>query len=109
MNGVAFEWNIRAGDILTIVGMLAMAASFVYRRGRGESTLESTVLAAMEQIEGMKRQLEGLAEVVTAQAVQNNRIDNLAEQVSSIDRRVEDMRRGNGYIRGRTALDGEYP
>jgi cell division protein FtsB len=65
--------------------------------------------ALKAELEAMQDQLKKLAEVITIQAVQTTRIDNLASQVTQMDRRVEDLRRGNGYITGRTSVDGEYP
>ena len=64
--------------------------------------------ALKEKIDGMQKELQKLAEVVTMQAVQTSRLDNLTSQLTSVERRVEDLRRGNGYVRGRAAVDGEY-
>ena len=57
--------------------------------------------ALREQMAAVQKELEKLAEVITTQAVQNTRIDNLILQMSQIDRRVEDLRKGDGYIRKR--------
>lgn len=67
--------------------------------------------ALREEVKGMKEELKGLAEVITVQAVQSTRIDNIYAQVLSIDKRVEDMRRGQGYVTRpeRKSVDGEYP
>lgn len=64
--------------------------------------------ALREDVRGMKEELKGLAEVITVQAVQSTRIDHIQAQMLSIDKRVEDMRRGKGYVRERRSVDGEY-
>ncbi len=63
------------------------------------------------EVKLIQLELRKLADVITTQAVQTTRIDNLNTQVSSLERRVEDLRRGQGYVqaRGRLAIDGEYP
>ena len=49
-------------------------------------------------MQGIQVELKKLAEVITMQAVQTNRIDNLETHLNSIERRVEDLRRGNGLV-----------
>jgi hypothetical protein len=56
----------------------------------------------------MKQELKKLADVIIQQAVQTTRMDNLSSQVASIDRRVEELRHGNGFVKGRTGVNGEY-
>ena len=57
----------------------------------------------------MQLELKKLAEVITTQAVQTTRIDNLYTQVTMLQQTIEALRRGNGFIRGRASTDGEYP
>ena len=60
-----------------------------------------------KKMETMQIELKKLAEVVITQAVQTTQIQNLAAQLTMVQRNVEDLRRGNGYVKSR--LDGEYP
>lgn len=61
------------------------------------------------EITNMKDELKKLADVIITQAVQTTRLDNLAMMVVSMEKRVEDMRRGNGFIqRGKDSVDREY-
>jgi hypothetical protein len=57
----------------------------------------------------MREELKKLATVITVQAVQTNRLDNMDVHVASLERRVEDLRRGNGFVKGREGVDREYP
>ena len=57
---------------------------------------------------GMQQELKQLANVVTTQAVQTTRIDSLSASYTLLHRTVEDLRRGNGFVRGRSGIDGEY-
>jgi TolA-binding protein len=56
----------------------------------------------------MKEEMKKLAQVITVQAVQTERIQHLAEQLSSLQREVGDLRRGNGWIQGVRGVDKEY-
>lgn len=62
------------------------------------------------ELSQMKEELKKLAEVVTMQAVQTTRIDNLRENLVMLQKTVEELRRGTGWIQGkRTGIEGEYP
>lgn len=62
-----------------------------------------------EEIRDMKDELKQLAEVIKTQAVQTERINNMEKHVVMLQETVEALRRGNGFIRGRKDVDGEYP
>jgi len=63
-----------------------------------------------QKLTGLESELKKLAEVVIMQAVQTNQIFNLNNQMTMLQRNVEDLRRGSGWITGhRTSVDGEYP
>jgi endonuclease IV len=62
-----------------------------------------------ENIKAMKEELKKLTEVVTTQAVQATEIKNLTTQVTLIQRTVEDLRRGDGFVQGRRGIDREFP
>jgi hypothetical protein len=61
-----------------------------------------------QDMNDMKQELKKLAEVIIQQAVQTTQLNNLASQVTSIERRVEELRHGNGWVTGRAGIDGEY-
>ena len=94
---------------VTIIGIAVQTALFllggyamVLRNDWSNKALKIELMA-------MQKQLEKLAEVITTQAVQTTRIDALYGLYASADRRIEDLRRGNGYVTGRSSVDGEYP
>lgn len=51
-----------------------------------------------EEVTEMKEELKTLASVITQQAVQTTRLDNLTIQVSQQGRTIEELRRGTGWI-----------
>lgn len=61
------------------------------------------------EMQGMQQQLIKLADVITQMAVQTVRVDNLNQQIVMLQKTVEDLRRGTGYVKApRAAIDGEY-
>lgn len=105
-----FEQTIRLGDILTFLGALFVGAGLLIRWGGGGQKLIDSLMQTKEELKQVREELEKLAEVITLQAVQTNQISNLTSQVTMIQRSIEDLRRGNGWIRTipRTSVDGEY-
>ena len=62
-----------------------------------------------EELVDVKDELKKLADVVITQAVQTTRLDSLNTQFALLQRTVEDLRRGTGWIKGaRQQVDGEY-
>ena len=83
---------------LTLVGIGVQTALFllggyamVLRNDWSNKALKAELVA-------MQRQLEKLSEVITIQAVQTTRIDNLHQQITMLQRNYEDLRRGTGII-----------
>lgn len=54
--------------------------------------------ALRTQMTDVTQELKKLSEVVTIQAVQTIRLDNLTALVATCQRQIEDLRRGDGYI-----------
>ena len=89
--------------VQTILWLLA-AYALVIRHDESNKHLK-------DKVEGMKEELEKLSEVITQMAVQTIRVDNLNQQVTMLQRTVEDLRRGPGWVGtpARKSIDGEYP
>lgn len=108
-----FEWTIRAGDLLTFVGGVAVAASFLYRRGGTDATtainlqsLTSEVADSKretkESIAGIQAEIKKIGDVLINQADQNRRIIHLEDD-------VREIRHGRGFVQGIGGVDREYP
>ena len=67
--------------------------------------------ALKAQMDKMSEELEKLAEVITKMAVQETHIENLRQQVTMLQRTVEELRRGDGWIKStpRGGVNGDYP
>ena len=58
----------------------------------------------------MQEELKSLAKVVTTQAVQGERLNEQSRRMTLLEERVEDLRRGKGYVNDREVkgVDREY-
>lgn len=101
--GISFEWTIKFGDILTFIGLIAAAASFLYRRGGQETGMHLTLEALALQFAEMKTEFKTFGETLQTVAVQEVKIGLLMKW-------YDELRHGQGFVRGsRTSVDGEYP
>jgi hypothetical protein len=94
-----YEWLIALG-VQTVL-FLAGGYGMVLKNDWSNQALK-------DQLLGMEEELKQLAKVITEKAVQSTRIDNLVSQVTMLQRNVEDLRRGNGFVRGQRGIDHEY-
>lgn len=93
----------------TLIGIAVQTALYLLG-GYGLVVRNDTMVKAlMKDIQGMQDELKQLSNVITAQAVQTTRIDAMMIQVASLERRLEDLRRGAGWVQHRKSVDGEYP
>jgi hypothetical protein len=97
---------LKVGEIVTITGSVGVG---LFTIGRSTSRMETLIKTQAEDIVGVQAELKKLTDVITMQAVQTTRIDNLSSLLASVEKRVEDLRHGNGYVTGRRTVDGEYP
>jgi hypothetical protein len=97
---------LKVGEIVTIIGSVGVG---LFTIGRSTSRMETLITTQAEDIIGVKTELKKLTDVITVQAVQTTRIDNLSSLITSVDKRVEELRRGVGWVTGRKGIEGEYP
>jgi hypothetical protein len=100
--GLGFEWTIRAGDLLTFIGGVCVAAAFLYRRGGSDTELKLAVTACLKEVSEMKAELSEFGRAMTKLAVQETKIDLLMKW-------YDELRRGEGFVKGTRGIDREYP
>ncbi|MDE2471882.1 MAG: hypothetical protein KGL35_24940 [Bradyrhizobium sp.] len=91
--------------IIGQTGLLLLAGGAMLVRN------DSALKGFQREINKMQQQLESLAQVVTKQAVQDVRLSEQDRRMNSIVERMEQLRKGEGYIQDRPAktVDREYP
>lgn len=95
---------------ITIIGIAIQTALYllagyalVVRHDESNKNLKA-------EVNGMQEQLKKLSEVITQMAVQTIRVDNLGQHITMLQKTVEDLRRGTGWVGtpARYSIDGEY-
>ena len=63
-----------------------------------------------DDMKAMEQELKSLAKIVTTQAVQGERLNEQSRRMTMLEERVEDLRRGKGYVNDRDVhgVDREY-
>lgn len=86
-----FEWTFRAGDILTFIGGVAIAAAFLYRRG-GEDTRTSLILKELtKDFNEMKIEFKAFSQTLAKVAVQE-------VQIGLLMKWYDELRNGIGVV-----------
>lgn len=98
------DWNVRVGDILVVLSLAGTCIFYAFRSGR----FAESIVTMQSEIRELKDLAKSLAIVITAQAVQTQRLDTQGDRLNILDKRVEDLRRGDGYIAGSRGVDREY-
>lgn len=94
-------WILLAGLGIQTLLFLAGGYAMVLRTGWSATALE-------KQLMSMEEELKKLAEVITNQAVHTNRLDNQGAQIAVMQKEIYDLRRGDGWVRGKEGIDREY-
>ena len=85
--------------IINLVALIGGAGAILYRLGVAVSRFGTIGKQQALEITILKVDVKAISEVVTKVAVQNQRLDNMAERIAMIDRRMEDLRRGEGFVK----------
>lgn len=88
------DWNVRIGDILVVVSLAGTCIFYAFRSGR----FAESIITMQREIKELKEVAKSLAIIITNQAVQTVRQDSQGERLNILDRRIEDLRKGEGYI-----------
>lgn len=97
---MSFNPTIDIGDVVKFVTMLGAALWFISKMSGRLDMVTAEIKALKDIVAGQSTQMASFAKALIDLARQE-------ERINAIDRRVEDLRRGRGFIQG--DLDGEYP
>lgn len=87
-----FEWTIRAGDLLTLVGGCVVAAAFLYRRGGDDAIVRLTLKIMTDDLAEMKTEFKSFGDTLKKVALQEMQIGLLMKW-------YDELRRGKGIVR----------
>ena len=98
--GVSLDTGLK---ILEIGSILGGGLLVMFKMGQMTAKFEVLIRGQGAEITELKANVIAMREVITNVAVQKSRLDNQADRMGQIERRLEEMRHGQGYI-----ADGEY-
>ena|ERR1700677_684088 len=103
---MSIDWNLNAGNILTILAIMSVGFGFYYRQVYDGKQFKV-------DIADIKVDLKELNKIVIALAVQKERIDsqdkrmdNQGQHINRLYKMHDDLSRGRGYLQ--REIDGEY-
>lgn len=88
------DWNVRIGDILVVLSLAGTCIFYAFRSGR----FAESIVTMQREIRELKEVAKSLAVIITQQAVQTVRLDSQGERLNMMDKRLEDLRDGKGWI-----------
>jgi len=95
MNAADADLIIRAIEVLALIGG---GGIFIFKMGRAVSRFETVAERQSDDISDMKNDMKNLTKVMMEQAVHEQRMTNLSERQTLVEKQVDDLRRGEGYI-----------
>lgn len=75
--GLAFEWTVKLGDLLTLGGGLFVAAGIFYKRGGVDAALQNTIATLGRDFGEMKEEMKIFSSAIRELAVQRTEINML--------------------------------
>ena len=106
MPDLSLDSFLKIGEITAIVGSAAAALIAV---GRSTSRVELRITRQSDDITDLKNDVKELNKLMTAVALQSQRMDMLNERINMMDRRYDELRHGQGWVTGSRGIDKEYP
>lgn len=89
------DWNVNFGNVLTI-GMIVCGWAWTLIQMRNDG------VHMQREITELKRVVERYGSLATDNAVINNRLANIEQD-------IHELRHGEGFVRGIRGVDREYP
>mgnify|MGYP003387214218 CR=1 FL=1 len=106
---IDFSHTMTWGELWTGFSGLCIAASFLFRKGGDMAKLKMAVENALTEISELKQEVSQVGQILIKLAVQNEQLNNIGQRMNMMDRRYDELRRGDGYIHGPRGVDKEYP
>jgi hypothetical protein len=105
----AFDWNIRFGDLLTLLGIIGGGLMVIIRTERqvsqnvallsaGVSAMKDDFSELRDNLKEIKVIQRDIAQILVKVAVQQNTMDSLTKRQDLLDQRFEELRHGAGFV-----------
>jgi hypothetical protein len=95
-------------EYITLLGIAVQTFLFLFGGAAMVLRTDFSNKTLKEQVARIQTDLEGLAVVVTTLAVQDERLNNQARRIDTLDDKLERLRRGDGFVAGARGVEKEY-
>lgn len=92
----------------TLIGITVQTAIFLLGGYAMVIRSDGSIKTMAKQVDGIQLELKGLSTIVTALAVQDERLNNQAQRISFVENKLEALRRGEGFVAGARGVEKEY-
>ncbi len=96
------DQTITIGNIIEIMVIAAGGISVF-------ATMRTTVRNISNKVDGMQDEIKKLGDILIGQARFDEKLTNLERRVTVHDKLLDELRHGEGFVRGRQGIDREYP
>jgi hypothetical protein len=96
------EQTITIGNIIEILVIAAGGISVF-------ATMRTTVKNINDKVDGMQDEIKKLGDILIGQARFDEKLISLEHRVTVHDKLLDELRHGEGFVRGRQGIDREYP
>lgn len=113
--------SLEIGFKVAEIGSILMGGLMLIRKlGHDSAKLEGKMDSQAARVEAtlaqqnivvgeLKEDIKALNKVITEVAVQTQRLDQMAERMNRQDRMIDELRHGQGWVKGLKGIDREYP
>lgn len=96
MSATNLDSLLKALEILAIMGASIV---FVFKLGRVTTRFELIGTMQGREISELKNEVKALSGILVNQALQTQRLDMQAERLVILEKRLEELRHGEGFVR----------
>ena len=91
------------------IGSFVLAIGLGLRaQGKASAVLDAKIENVATTMEVLKDDIKVLNKLVSEVAVTTSRLDTLGRQIERLERRQDELRHGDGFVRGPSGVDKEY-
>jgi hypothetical protein len=92
------EMTISLGNIFTILSFLVVVVVYIVTIRGDAKVLNVRLLAIDLQMSEFKAEIRKLAEVVTKQVLADQRISTMNDQITLLQKQLDEVRHGEGFV-----------
>ena len=103
-----FDLTITLGNMIEVATILGGGVLVLIKLNNNVLTLNTNMGSLQNDVGGMQEEIKKITNLMTSVAIQSTRLDGISERLNLIERRTEELRRGDGFVTGARGINREY-